>query len=138
MVSISTEKEAVAPREAAELYIELGWGDKKQYAVPRMARSLANCDIVVSARNEAGELIGIARALSDFAIDTKILDMVIDPDYQRQGIGKKMMRAIEKLAPGTTVYCETERKNFSFVDSCGYAKRKGLVVFRKILGRHSR
>ena len=135
MISISTDKRAVTPREAAELYIELGWGDEGQYAVPRMKRSLEHCDIVVSARNEAGELVGIARALSDFAIDTKILDMIIDPDYQRQGIGKKMMRAIEKLALGTTIYCETEQKNFDFVASCGYGRRAGLVVFRKILPR---
>ena len=52
-----------------------------------MKRSLANCDIVVSARNGDGELIGIGSALSDFAIDTKILDLVIAPEYQRQGFG---------------------------------------------------
>ena len=43
---------------------------------------------------EGGELVGIARALSDFAIETKILDMIIAPEYQRQGIGQKMMRKI--------------------------------------------
>ena len=131
MISFSTDKRTVTPAEACALYIDLGWGDSKFYSHDRMKRSLANCDIVVSARNEAGDLIGIARGLSDFAIDTKILDMIIDPDYQRQGIGKKMMREIEKLVAGTTIYCETEKHNFRFVDSLKYEKRKGLVVFRK-------
>jgi len=96
-----------------------------------MRRSLANCDIVVLARNEAGELIGIARALSDFATTTKILDMLIAPEYQRQGIGIRMMRKIESLAKGTDIYLETERKNFGFAEKCGYQKRKGLAVFVK-------
>jgi GNAT superfamily N-acetyltransferase len=132
MLTISSDKKSVGPAEAAALYISLDWGTAKTYATARMKRSLANCDIVVAARNEHGELVGLARALSDFAIDTKILDMAIDPDYQRQGLGKKMMRAIEKRARGTTVYCEAERKNFGFAAACGYKKRKGLAVFRKM------
>lgn len=128
---ISSNKKLLRPAEAAALYIELGWGRAKTYSTARMKRSIANCDIVVHARNDAGELIGVARALSDFAIETKILDVVIAPEYQRQGLGRKMMREIEKLARGTNIYCETERKNFPFVLKLGYKKRKGLTVFVK-------
>ena len=131
MIAISSDKRSVDPAEAAALYITLGWGTAKTYTPARMKRSLLNCDIVVSMRNEAGELVGIMRALSDFAFETKILDMIIDPDYQRQGIGKKAMKVLERLARGTTVYCETEHKNFQFLEDRGYRKRKGLTVFRK-------
>lgn len=130
-VIISTNKNSVAPREAADLYIGLGWGTKKEYSTARMTRSLANCDIVVSARNEDGELVGIGRALSDFAIDTKILDLVISEDYQRQGLGLAMMKRIAALAKGTSIYFETEKKNFAFAARSGYKKRDGLTVFRK-------
>ncbi|HVM77222.1 MAG TPA: GNAT family N-acetyltransferase [Candidatus Paceibacterota bacterium] len=132
-VTISTNKRSVKPEEAAALYIELGWGTAKKYTTARMKKSLANCDIVVSARNEAGELVGIGRALSDFAIDTKILDLVISPDYQRQGIGLKMMKALAACATGTTAYFETEPKNFKFAARCGYEKRKRLTVFKRTL-----
>ena len=130
-ILISDKKNAVAPREAADLYIELGWGTSKEYSVARMKRSLANCDIVISARNAGGELIGIGRALSDFAIDTKVLDLIIAPDYQRQGLGQAMMKKLAAAAKGTSIYFETERKNFAFAAKCGYAKRRGLTVFRK-------
>lgn len=130
-ITISIEKKSVNPAEAAALYIELGWGTAKHYSAARMRRSLANCDIVVSAHNDAGELIGIGRALSDFSIDTKILDLVIAPEYQRQGVGLRMMRAIEARAKGTAIYFETEPKNFDFAERCGYGKRKGLTVFTK-------
>jgi GNAT superfamily N-acetyltransferase len=130
-VSIYVDKSSVKPAEAAALYIELEWGTRKEYSTARMKRSLAHCDIVVSARNGAGELIGIGRALSDFAIDTKILDLVIAPEYQHQGLGRAMMKKIAACARGTSIYFETERKNFSFAEKCGYAKRNGLTVFRK-------
>ncbi len=128
-VTISSDKHSVKPAEAAALYIELGWGTAKRYSPARMRRSIANCSIVVSARNDAGELVGIARALTDRALDTKILDMIIAPEYQKQGVGLAMMRRIESLVRGTTIYFETERKNFGFAKKCGYARRKGLAVF---------
>jgi len=130
-IVISADKNFVKAAEAAALYIELGWGTAKEYSVARMKRSLAHCDIVVSARNGAGELVGIGRALSDFAIDTKILDLIIAPEYQRQGLGRAMMKKIAAAARGTSIYFETERKNFAFAAKCGYAKRPGLAVFRK-------
>jgi GNAT superfamily N-acetyltransferase len=134
-IRIFTDRKSVTAAEAAALYIELGWGTKKEYSVARMKRSLANCDIVVSARNAAGELVGVGRALSDFAIDTKILDLVIAPEYQHQGIGRLMMKRIAALAKGTSIYFETERKNFAFAAKCGYKKRGGLTIFRKIAGK---
>jgi ribosomal protein S18 acetylase RimI-like enzyme len=130
-IVISTDKASVKPAEAAALYIELGWGTPRDYSTARMKRSLAHCDIVVSARNGAGELVGIGRALSDFAIDTKILDLIIAPEYQGQGLGQAMMKKISAAAKGTTIYFETERKNFAFAAKCGYAKRNGLTVFKK-------
>ncbi len=128
---ISSDKNLLTAAEVAALYIELGWGTKKEYTVARMKKSLANCHIVVFARNDADELVGIARALSDFAIETKILDMIIAPEYQRQGIGQAMMKKIKQLARGTHIYFETEKKNFGFAEKCGYTKRKGLTVFVK-------
>jgi GNAT superfamily N-acetyltransferase len=128
---ISSDKNSVTPEEVAALYIELGWGTKKEYSSARMKLSLKNCDIVVSARNADGELVGIGRALSDFAMDTKILDLIISPDHQRQGLGLLMMKKIAQLAKGTSIYFETERKNFSFAKKVGYKKRGDLTVFRK-------
>ncbi len=130
-ITISANKNFLTPVEAAAIYIELGWGTPKKYSASRMKRSLADCDIVISARNAGGELVGIARALSDFATTTKILDILIVPEYQHQGIGVGMMRKIESLVKGTDIYGETERKNFGFLEGCGYKKRNGLMVFVK-------
>jgi GNAT superfamily N-acetyltransferase len=130
-ITISDKRASVDPREAAALYVELGWGTAKRYSPARMKRSLEACDIVVSAHNGAGELVGIARALSDFAMDTKILDMIVAPEYQRTGVGRRMMKKIEQCARGTAIYFETEPKNVGFAKKCGYIRRTGLSVFTK-------
>lgn len=130
-ILISADRKLVRPAEAAALYIELGWGTSRRYSSARMRRALANCDIVISARNGAGELIGLARALTDHALDTKILDMLVAPEYQKQGVGRAMIKKITSLTKGTALYGETERKNFGFIESCGFKKRKGLAVFVK-------
>lgn len=130
-IIVSTDRRLLNPADAAALYIELGWGTAKRYSAQRMRRSLANCDIVVFALNEEGELVGLLRALTDRALETKILDMVIMPEYQRQGIGQRIMKKLAAEARGTSIYLETERKNFAFTEKCGYKKRKGLTVFKK-------
>ncbi|XVE84305.1 hypothetical protein DITRI_Ditri17bG0002400 [Diplodiscus trichospermus] len=47
-----------------------------------------------SEENEQKKLIGMARATSDYAFNATIWDVVVDPSYQGQGLGKAM---VEKL-----------------------------------------
>ncbi len=130
-VAISEGARAADPAEAAALYRELGWGTEARYSRARMKKALEGCDVVIAAHNGAGELVGLLRALTDSALDTKVLDLVIAPEYQRQGIGLRMMDRLARhpLVRGTAVYFETERRNFGFAAKCGYAPRKGLTVF---------
>jgi GNAT superfamily N-acetyltransferase len=44
-------------------------------------------------------LIGAARALTDFEYHATVYDVVIHPDYQRQGIGAALMREVLKRLP---------------------------------------
>jgi ribosomal protein S18 acetylase RimI-like enzyme len=56
----------------------------------RLERMLRNADIIVTARDE-GRLVGIARAVSDFAYCCYLSDLAVDVAYQRQGIGKRLI-----------------------------------------------
>jgi len=81
---------------------------------------------VVSARNGAGELVGIGVRSATLQLIRRFLDLIIaPPEYQRQGLGRAMMKKIAAQAKGTSIYFETERKNFAFAAKCGYKKRGG-------------
>ena len=58
--------------------------------IGRPDQMLRAADIVMTAR--AGErLVGVARALTDFAYCCYLSDLAVDVAYQRQGIGRRLI-----------------------------------------------
>jgi predicted N-acetyltransferase YhbS len=61
-------------------------------------RMLAEADVIVTARDDAGLLIGVSRAISDFAFCTYLSDLAVDERHQRQGIGRELIRRTHEAA----------------------------------------
>ena len=59
----------------------------------RLAAMLENADIIVSARCD-GLLVGVARAITDFAFCCYLSDLAVDESYQRRGIGRELLRRV--------------------------------------------
>lgn len=73
--------------------------------LPRLAAMLRQADIIVTARNPAGELIGVARAVSDFSYCCYVSDLAVALTYQRQGIGRSLLDWMQFYAgPQTRVH----------------------------------
>jgi GNAT superfamily N-acetyltransferase len=62
---------------------------------------LKHADIIVTARL-AGRLIGVSRAITDFSFCTYLSDLAVDERFQRQGIGKELIRRTHDAAGRTT------------------------------------
>ena len=58
---------------------------------------LRNADVIVTARVN-GLLVGISRAITDFAFCTYLSDLAVDEKFQRQGIGQELMRRTHEAA----------------------------------------
>lgn len=58
---------------------------------------LAQADLVVTAR-EAGRLVGVSRAITDYNYCTYLSDLAVDEAYQRQGIGRELIRLTHEAA----------------------------------------
>ena len=56
----------------------------------RLERMLRNADIVITARHDA-RLVGVSRAVTDFAYCCYLSDLAVDAAYQRRGIGKRLI-----------------------------------------------
>ena len=65
----------------------------------RMVKMIQNANLVVTAW--AGDLlVGISRAISDFSYVTYLSDLAVRKSYQKQGIGKELIR-ITQMHSGT-------------------------------------
>lgn len=56
-----------------------------------IAGMLKHADVLVTARTDAGLLVGIARSISDFHYCTYLSDLAVDVAFQKQGIGKRLI-----------------------------------------------
>jgi GNAT superfamily N-acetyltransferase len=65
---------------------------------PRIARMLAHADIILCARNSGGLLIGVSRALTDYAYCCYLSDLAVDRDWQGGGIGRELIRRTHEIA----------------------------------------
>ena len=62
---------------------------------------LAHADLIVTARI-SGLLVGVARALSDFAFCTYLSDLAVDERFQGRGIGRELIRRTHEAAGNNT------------------------------------
>jgi ribosomal protein S18 acetylase RimI-like enzyme len=63
-----------------------------------VAGMLAHADIILTARDENGLLVGISRAITDFHYCTYLSDLGVGRDYQGRGIGRELIRRTHEAA----------------------------------------
>jgi len=63
-----------------------------------LAAMLKHGNLIVTARI-AGTLVGVARSLTDFSYCTYLSDLAVDKAYQKQGIGKALIRRTKQESP---------------------------------------
>ena len=64
----------------------------------RLQKMLDHGNLIVTARDN-GRLIGVSRSLSDFAFCTYLSDLAVDQEYQKQGIGRELIRQTKLASP---------------------------------------
>lgn len=108
------------PEEIAVLYRAAGWLSAEDPVDP-IRKSIVNTAAYCCARLD-GRLIGMMRALSDMVSDAYLLDLIVLPEYRKQGVGREITETLAKhfrdmgvewivliAAPGTeSFYAKTE------------------------------
>lgn len=113
---------AVEPDLAAEEFIDVlnrsTLGQRRPVDDrPRIAAMLRGADLIVTARRMVsrtlaetsgiqapGELIGVSRAITDFAYCTYLSDLAVDEACQKQGIGRALIEETHRLAGEQTLF----------------------------------
>jgi ribosomal protein S18 acetylase RimI-like enzyme len=103
---------------------KIGWGETDF----EMAKnSLANSLFHVVIRDQSS-IIGMGRVVGDGSMYFYVQDVVVDPDYQKQGIGHALMLEIERYLSdaakkGSTIGLLAAKGKESFYSRYGYTLR---------------
>lgn len=89
--------------DVIELYRDSTLGERRPVEDrERMRLMLANANLVVTAW-EGEQLVGIARSVTDFSFATYLSDLAVRLSYQKQGIGRELIRRTQELGGKATV-----------------------------------
>ncbi|WOH36368.1 GNAT family N-acetyltransferase [Thalassotalea fonticola] len=116
--------ESPSVEEFSLLRTKVGWGESD---VEMAKNSLTNSLFHVVIRDNT-KLIGMGRVIGDGAMYFYVQDVVVDPDYQKQGIGKAVMDHIESYLlevakKGSTIGLLAAKGKEEFYSRFGYTLR---------------
>lgn len=94
----------ISAEEYLELRTKVGW---MLFPLEEAENCIENANMVISARDD-GRAVGVARLLWDGGYVAFLSDVIVDPAYQRQGIGRTLVNAIiqrirDDMKPGWKV-----------------------------------
>ncbi|WP_425395727.1 GNAT family N-acetyltransferase [Aeoliella sp.] len=64
----------------------------------RVAKMLEHADLIVTARNAEGILVGVSRAITDYSYCTYLSDLAVDQAHQQRGIGRRLVQETHQRA----------------------------------------
>ncbi|MDO8349026.1 MAG: GNAT family N-acetyltransferase [Planctomycetota bacterium] len=97
----------------------------------RIIAMLENADVIVSARNDAGLLVGISRAVTDFSYCCYLSDLAVDVAFQGHGIGRELIRRTHEAGgPGTTLILIAAPKAKTYYPHIGMTQHDSCWIVR--------
>ena len=87
-----------APRSSSTCWCARRWPSAGRSTSPRRSAACSSTPGSSSPPGSAGRLVGVSRAITDFSYCTYLSDLAVDRDYQRQGIGRELIRLTHEAA----------------------------------------
>lgn len=75
-------------------------------------------------------LVGSVRVLSDGYFFSTVPEVMVDPDFRRQGIGAELLRRALAVAPGGTIFLGAQPGNERFFEQAGFRRGPAGYVGR--------
>lgn len=113
--------------EIIELYKSVGWTNYTEH--PERLEAGYKNSLCVLAAYEEDRLVGIIRAVGDGATILFIQDILVMPQYQRRGIGTRLIKSIMKKYDSV---CQMELLTDSTEKTIAFYKSVGFVPANEI------
>jgi predicted N-acetyltransferase YhbS len=107
-------------------------GERRPIDEPeRLAKMLEHGNLIVTARAD-GELIGIARSLTDFLFCTYLSDLAVDEKYQKMGVGKELIRQTKLATPNAKLILLSAPKAQKYYPKIGLTQFEQCYVLADV------
>ena len=125
-ITYNDEKKALPTEQLYRLFLQAGWvKPSTQDMTAHFNAPFINSTLVVSAWEDS-RLVGAVRVLSDGIIRSVIYDLVVDPDFQGQGIGAELLKRCMAVYPNSEWLVQTT------ADVSGYYEKLGFAVNNEV------
>ena len=114
---------------------DLGSQYPKERFYERIEKLVKNVSISLVARNEKDLIVGVLFGLTDFCYWLYITDLGVDRNYERQGIGSRLMKKAHEIAGGEkdiAVYLIANDNAIPFYEKLGMKKADEVMKFNHI------
>ncbi len=113
---------------------DLGSQYPKERFRERIGRLVKNVSISLVAK-DGDKIVGVLFGLTDFAYWLYVTDLGVDRDYEKQGIGRTLMKKAHEIAGGEkdiAVYLIANDKAIPFYEKLGMEKSSEVMEYSKI------
>ena len=117
----NNSKKDIPSNELHKLFIAVGWSDGTEsteminnYNIP-----FINSTLVISAWHN-NRLVGVVRVLSDKMFRSIIYDLIVDPEFQNNGIGSELIKHCIQQFPNSEWLVETKQNIAGFYENIGF------------------
>lgn len=122
-----------------QLYQITWWG--KHRTISDIERMLKHSDIIVGVcDNQTHKLVSFARILTDYVYRAVLWDVIVDPNYQGQGLGKKLVETIinhPDLKQIETILLVCLPDMVSFYEKFGFTTHDNKIALMTLAGNWS-
>ena len=134
---VRIERERLSPEEYVEFlkHTDLGSQYPRERFEERIPRLLENVSISLTARDGNNRLVGVLLGLTDFSYWLYVTDLGVDRDYERQGIGSRLMKKAHESAGGEkdiAVYLIANEDAVPFYEKLGMKKADDVMKYNHI------
>jgi ribosomal protein S18 acetylase RimI-like enzyme len=135
--TVTIYRERISPEDYIDFLkrTDLGSQYPKERFRERIEKLVKTVSVSLTARNEAGTVVGVLFGLTDFAYWLYITDLGVDRAYTGQGIGRRLMKTAHEIAGGEkdiAVYLIANENAVGFYEKLGMKKSADVMQYNKI------
>ena len=136
-MNYTIQQERLTPENYIEFlrHTDLGSQYPKERFRERIAILVEKASISLTARDDAGDLIGVGFGITDFAYWLFITDLGVVREWTGKGVGRALVQEMHKLAGGEDniiMYTCANENATGFYEKLGMVKPGDIYMYNKV------